>query len=330
MSDVAESYMELPQSDMEVHESPVKAYKYIHQTKKARERELLISISTLDKLQRDPSNRIDEDQNSFPDKCKALSLQENNSIPEMQKITDLEENPDIPGVSLEDETKSKHHPDPAVSQPFNLQEELDKMASLDEISKIGKIIEMNIPANFKERNNIVNLEESDLTPVEELNGQSNKKNRLMTSNTEESQPFDWQEEMNKRVKLKGKTYHCVECGFKARGNGAILNHLEIYHMKNIMGFKCPDCDSVCDTFLTFNEHMKIAHKVKMSLQKKDLEEEKLVEKNAFSFIDASIEVIQTSGKGTFNWQEEVKRITRRVHKYLYCSLCSFSSSDSLG
>ena len=76
--------------------------------------------------------------------------------------------------------------------------------------------------------------------------------------------------------------------------------------------------------------MKIAHKVKMSLQKKDLEEEKLVEKNAFSFIDASIEVIQTSGKRTFNWQEEVKRITRRVHKYLYCSLCSFSSSDSLG
>jgi uncharacterized C2H2 Zn-finger protein len=101
-------------------------------------------------------------------------------------------------------------------------------------------------------------------------------------------------------------------------------------MKNIT-FKCPVCDSVCDTFFTFNEHMKIAHKVKLSLMKKNLEEEKLVEKNAFSFINSAIEVTQTSGgKGTFNWHEEVKRMTERVHKDLYCSLCSFSSSDSLG
>jgi galactose mutarotase-like enzyme len=149
---VTKSGVEVPQLDMEVHESPVKEYKYVHPTKRARERELLISTSIHSKLQRNPSIRIVEDQNSFQDKSKALCLQENNSIPEMQKITDLEENPDIPSVSLEDETKSKLHSDSDVSQPFNLQEELDKMASLDETSQIVKIdIETNNPANLKEK-----------------------------------------------------------------------------------------------------------------------------------------------------------------------------------
>jgi len=344
MLDVTKYTDEVPQLDMEVHESPVKARKHICSTKNARERGLSLDISTLDKLQRDPPHRIDKDQNSFPENSKALSLQENSYIPELQKIAGLEENPDTPAVSVDDsETRSKLHPDSSASQPFNLQEELDKMASLDEINQIAKMEnEMNIPDKLKERKNIVNCEDIGPTPVEDLNMQTNKTARLPSSDTNENQPFDWQAEMNTRVKLKGKTYGCVECGFKARGNGTMINHLEIYHMKNITGFKCPDCDSVCDTFLTFNEHMKIAHKVKLSLLQKDIEEKKeekkLVEKNALSFINASIEVLQTSRRRSFNWEEEVKRMTRRVSKDsrlvgisgLYCALCDFSSSDSLG
>ena len=92
---------------------------------------------------------------------------------------------------------------------------------------------------------------------------------------------------------------------------------------NMEGFKRTKCNLMCDSFMTFNEHMKIAHKVKLSLQKKDQEDEE----TSFSFINGCIEVLEN--KESFDWQEKVKNIIAKG-KILVCSDCLFESRDSLG
>ena len=136
--------------------------------------------------------------------------------------------------------------------------------------------------------------------------------------------------MKRRIKLKGKKYLCIECGYKTPGHMAVINHLEKHHMKEMLGFKCPKCYLMCDTFLTFNEHMKIAHKEKLTLRTKDLEEEKLLKKNSFSFINDCIELLQEASDKPFDWQRTVKQmLAKGARGDLICSVCRFSARDSL-
>ena len=294
MLDVAESYMEVPQLDMEVHESPVKEHKPRHPTNT---KEVFTNIiksvdspmmsSTSAELWTDQSTKRNEDQKSITENSKTISLEENNSIPEHQSndhdgteapseilssiLNQFDEQKEIQKTTGSKESLDKDDETLDVPPPFNWQEELDKMASMDEIKQIAMAEkEMNSTADIEEinflessegRNSLATLEESEAIPVDDLIVPANKKQKFVTSNSEGEQPFKWQEEMSERIKLKGKTYRCVECGFKSQGHMAIIKHLEIHHMKNIKGFKCPDCYLVCDTFLIFNEHMKIVHKV---------------------------------------------------------------------
>ena len=136
-------------------------------------------------------------------------------------------------------------------EEFNWQEELDKYATLTEINKV------------------IEEEKKEAKLIENMDGDHiHKKQKLMIISQECSKPFNWDDEMAKRVKRKGKTYRCVGCGFKTPGHTSMVTHLETHHMKEIKVFKCPNCESMCDSFLTFNEHMKIVHGVKLSLLNK--------------------------------------------------------------
>ena len=312
--------------------------------------------SSFDELWRDLSSEFKEDQ-QIPENTRLVSLEETDAM--FVKGSNDDHDIGNPSEILSSTSDSFHAEvmekmicsDEADSQAFNWQEELDRMASLEEVditakskeeSKLDKwenrnlMVSMNTnsKASFEERNNqrdeenrkiTTSLVEDEAIPVHDLNIPPNKKQKLLIYNADVCQPFNWQTEMDKRIKLKGKMYHCVECGFKTAGHTAMISHLETYHMRDMLGFKCPKCDSMCDTFLTFNEHMKLAHKVKLSLLKKDLEEEKLIEETSLSFINDSIEMLQTAGDEPFDWQEEVKKKFVRDGQDLNCSVCRFSS-----
>jgi len=360
MLDVTESCMEVPQLDMEVHESPVKEPKQLTNAKE-------VSTKSLDGplIRRDQSTKTNRDEKIIIENSKTTSVKENSSIPEypsdyceaeapseilssilnqfdkqkeMQKNTGSKDNNDT-AVSLGgyDDTESKVHLVSEVPPSFNWLQELEKMASLDEITQIGKaeekenktadLEEITLPQSSEEMDSLATLEEGEVIPLDDHSGPAYKKQRFDTSNSDDGKPFNWHQEMNERIKLKGKTYRCVECDFKSPGHMAMIKHLELYHMKNIKGFKCPDCDSVCDTFLIFNEHMKIVHKVKLSILQKNSEEDKLKEKNSFSFLNKSIE---TASGRPLNWEDEVKKMMRRSSfNKLWCSVCQFRIHGSL-
>jgi len=309
--------------------------------------------SSFDELWKDLSTEFKEDQ-QIPKSARLVSMEETDAVLVTGTNVDNIGNPSeilsSTSESVQAEVKDDCS-DEADSQAFNWQEELDRMANLEEMditanskedSKLAKLENKNLPANmsmntkarFVERNNQRDEENQKITaslgkdeaiPVHDLNTPPNKKQRLLTYNADVCQPFNWQTEMDKRIKKKGKRFQCNECGLKAQGHKAMISHLETYHLRDMLGFKCPKCDSMCDTFLTFNEHMKIKHKVKLSLLKKDVDEEKLNEETSFSFIKDSIEMLQSESDEPFDWQKEVKNMIVKDGEDLNCSVCRFSS-----
>ena len=309
---------------MEVHESPHKQPEQFQKYK-----EMMLNI--------EESNMMIKSLNFHPAVSEAAAPTENFSdeLLSDDKLEDTSENRKL--VSLEEREPYESE----VVVPFNWQEELDKIAPVEEMRKSvvkEKKKALHTLCTDKARKSVQaqaektyqnnRLETKRPQPVEQSIEPANKKAKLATGDKDSREPFNWHEEMNKRVTARGKSYRCVECGSRGHGHTAVIKHLETFHMKNIKEFKCSNCENICDSFLNFNEHMKIVHKIKLSLLKKNVEEDKSNENNSFSVINESIE-LQNVGERPFHWREEVKRRALKEGKMLICSVCWFTSKDSL-
>jgi len=264
---------------------------------------------SFEELWKDFSDKINEDQEeAAAENNQMLSLEETDTADESEdennKIFTLEKNDPIP-VNESDDQNNKEIGLKEMD-PISVEESNDLENSPP--SKKIKIL-----------NSYSDVSQSQSNWHEELR-------ELINS----SQPFNWNEEMGQRVRMKGKSFLCVECGFKTSGGGhkSMINHLETVHMNHISA-KCPECDLVCDSFMNFNEHMKIAHKVKFSLLQKDSTEEKISQEASFSYINDSIEM-QENNSNPFDWEEEVRKRIRRVSKIFICDECGFKTNSTGG
>jgi len=228
--------LEMPVLELDIYESPFK------QTKKQR-------VSDCD----NENDKVSYDSESnepfdwLDELNKVATEEEVNQIARKEEMNGKSEKVD----DVESSSIGNDHTSRTEFEEFNWKEELDKFATITEINKI-------IEKEKEETKMFENIDDN----------RSSKKQKLDITSQELSKPFNWDDEMTKRVTRKGKTYRCVGCGFKTPGHTSVVKHLETHHMKEIKVFKCPNCESMCDSFLTFNEHMKIAHGVKLSLLNK--------------------------------------------------------------
>ena len=263
------------------------------------------------------------------------------STDDLKRATNMDENDPL-SISVEEKTRTELESEDSTL--FNWQEELDRMENMEnDLDSMGSLDELDSremrergveemgnkidnPGHLKRKRPLdADISSVDCSPdkpnkVTVPNSPCHKKQKLISCD-----PDNWVNEVRSRIPLKGKSFICIECGFKANENHPkiAITHVEKFHMNMEEGFKCTKCDLVCDLFMTFNEHMKIAHKVKLSLQKKDEEDEE----TSFSFVNGCIELLEDDE--SFDWQEKVQNIFAK-NKDIICSVCMFKARDSLG
>ena len=62
-----------------------------------------------------------------------------------------------------------------------------------------------------------------------------------------------------RIEAGIARYQCSDCPFKGHYLRHLVNHIQLEHLKDFPGYKCPDCGRKILTFLDFEKHVKTQH-----------------------------------------------------------------------
>ena len=156
--------------------------------------------------------------------------------------------------------------------------------------------------------------------------------KVFESNNDDSpkdknhQPFNWHREMTKSVAISKNKIKCLQCSAQLCSSNSAVSHLESFHFKELGGLKCPHCEIICDNLINYNNHVRMKHRVKLtlSLNKKNLTA--IDESSSMALINESL-VHKNGTKRTdgFLWQNEVMKRIKVSRGIYHCSDCDFKS-----
>ena len=141
------------------------------------------------------------------------------------------------------------------------------------------------------------------------------------------QIFNWHREMTKSVAITKNKIQCLKCKFYSSSSNSVVSHLESFHFKDLKDLKCPHCDVVCYSLINYNNHVRMKHRVKLtlSLNKKNLTD--IDESSSMAIINESIVHKADKRPGVFLWQNEVMKRIKVSGQMYHCSECDFQSKS---
>ena len=161
---------------------------------------------------------------------------------------------------------------------------------------------------------------NDVNPKEEMLAKKQKLEEKLVQLQESLPPFNWHEEMLKKVEKIGKRFKCLECRCCLGGPKRTVTHMEQKHFKEFSHFKCPECFMICDQISNFISHMNIQHRINLKLSKDDIH---LGEKASFNTINSSIIHMSKSKPNGFSWQKMIINNVKLSGDYYLCHDCGF-------
>ena len=145
------------------------------------------------------------------------------------------------------------------------------------------------------------------------------------------QPFNWHREMTKSVAITKNKIKCLQCSAQLGSSNSAVSHLESFHFKELKNLKCPHCDIICDNLVNYNSHVRMKHRVKLtlSLNKKTLTA--IDESSSMALINESLVYnTSTTRPDGFLWQNEVMKRIKLSRDIYHCSDCDFKSRPLSG
>ena len=225
---------------------------------------------------------------------------------------------------LEDNLSKKDSP-----KEKNMKETLPKKDSLKE--NIRREIlprkSKNSTNDFKKRDE--GVIENQLKILEDRLSKKNspkEKNMRETQSQNQHQPFNWHREMTKSVAITKNKIKCLQCYTQLGSSNSAVSHLESFHFKELKDLKCPHCDIICDSLVNYNSHVRMKHRVKLtlSLNKKNLSA--IDESSSMALINKSlVHNTSTTRPDGFLWQNEVMKRIKLSRGIYHCSDCEFKS-----
>ena len=138
---------------------------------------------------------------------------------------------------------------------------------------------------------------------------------VLGTTTRKLEPFNWHEEMMKRVDIGTSRVKCTECGVAASSVRALIVHMENYHFKHLKKLLCGQCGVVCDSFINYNSHMRLQHQVKFNLSltpfSASLNKRSLSENSSLEIINESV-ILGDSLEKTENYQWQAEIMSRYI------------------
>lgn len=147
-----------------------------------------------------------------------------------------------------------------------------------------------------------------------------------TPPTNQHQPFNWHREMTKSVAISKNKIKCLQCSAVLCSSNSAVSHLESFHFKELKDLKCPHCEIICDNLINYNNHVRMKHRVKLtlSLNKKNLTA--IDESSSMALINESlVHKNGTTRPDGFLWQNEVMKRIKVSRQIYHCSDCDFKS-----
>ena len=158
-----------------------------------------------------------------------------------------------------------------------------------------------------------------------------EKNMRETQSQNQHQPFNWHREMTKSVAITKNKIKCLQCSAQLGSSNSAVSHLESFHFKELKNLKCPHCDIICDNLVNYNSHVRMKHRVKLtlSLNKKTLTA--IDESSSMALINESLVYnTSTTRPDGFLWQNEVMKRIKLSRDIYHCSDCDFKSRPLSG
>jgi len=226
-----------------------------------------------------------------------------------------------------------------LSDPVNIHEELDNLVSLEELmskedtyefqNDINPYPDITYDKQFLSSNKVIPRDPLELIPNQVVNSEPPRKKARSTAVELPQENFDWQKHVLNKISYIGKSMKCLNCGFRTGGRNIMISHFEEAHLSNYSVINCSHCASVCDSFLTYHEHMKIAHKTKLSLQQTNQQERILNQETSYSFINDAVEIVSGSEDEPFVWLEVIRNNVTRFKDVLTCKTCMLKIRDGM-
>ena len=158
-----------------------------------------------------------------------------------------------------------------------------------------------------------------------------EKNMRETQSQNQHQPFNWHREMTKSVAITKNKIKCLQCSAQLGSSNSAVSHLESFHFKELKNLKCPHCDIICDNLVNYNSHVRMKHRVKLtlSLNKKTLTA--IDESSSMALINESLVYnTSTTRPDGFLWQNEVMKRIKLSRDIYHCSDCDFKTKPLSG
>ncbi len=140
------------------------------------------------------------------------------------------------------------------------------------------------------------------------------------------QPFNWHREMTKSVAITKNKIKCLQCSAQLCSSNSAVSHLESFHFKELKGLKCPHCDIICDNLINYNNHVRMKHRVKLTLSLNKNKLTAIDESSSMALINESlVHNDGTTRPDEFLWQNEVMKRIKVSRQIYHCSDCDFES-----